>query len=133
MMSLRGAFSATKQSPVKRHESYRAKIATPPNVQVRAARNDIRRRGRWKRQVKLEHLKQERSRLNTLYSNVYTRMAEALRDNTYPIEMLSEINIMMPKEIGGMFWSFARQSKKPQTDRAKRDLLFSVAMETKNL
>ncbi len=58
-------------------------------------------------------------------------MAEALRDNTYPIEMLSEINIMMPKEIGGMFWSFALSSKKPQADRAKRDLLFSVAMETK--
>ena len=40
-MSLRGAFVATKQSHVMWNNSYQAEIATPPQKQVRAARNDM--------------------------------------------------------------------------------------------
>jgi hypothetical protein len=54
---------------------------------------------RWKREAKLEYLKSERSRLEKLYTGTLEKFAEAMAKNSYPSPMMSDIYVLMPKNV----------------------------------
>ena len=84
---------------------------------------------RWKRQAKLEFLKQERTRLTQLYSELYEELSAALNDNNYPIDMATSIQIFLSDEINKEFWSLMKKNKKDRVD--KQTTLFNISAEMK--
>ncbi len=84
---------------------------------------------RWKRQAKLEFLKQERSQLTNLYSEIYKNLSVALDKNAYPIDLATNIEIFLPKEINEEFWKLMEKNKKGETN--KRTILYNVSADMK--
>ena len=67
---------------------------------------------RWKRQAKLEYLKQERQRFNDLYTKTYEKLSRAISENKYSVDLATTVDILMSKEISEYFWGFIRAEKK---------------------
>ncbi len=68
---------------------------------------------RWKKDAKLEYLKSERRRLEQLYSETMESLSEAMGKNQYSTKILSDIMILMPKNISDEFHSWMKKGEDP--------------------
>jgi hypothetical protein len=84
---------------------------------------------RWKREVMLEHLKSERKRMEQLFRETYDKLPDAMANNSYPIHMLPEIMISMPKIVSERFHSWMGDKNKDES-KAKEALL-DISIEMK--
>jgi hypothetical protein len=84
---------------------------------------------RWKKEAKLEYLKSERRRLEQLFSETLENLADGMDKNSYPTKMLSDILILMPKNISDRFNLWMDEKDK---DASKgRFALFDISLEMK--
>ena len=60
----------------------------------------------WKREAKLNHLKAERARLESLSKKTLARLTKAMAENSYPSDMTADIITFMPEEVITRFNTF---------------------------
>ena len=81
---------------------------------------------RWKRETKLEYLKAERQRLEKIYVEMHNRLARAMAEGNYPIDMIADIQVLMPKEIGDKFEEWVL--KGDQTPKVGKEKLLDISI-----
>jgi gas vesicle protein len=79
---------------------------------------------RWKREMKIEYLKEERRRLEKLYSETLEGLGEAMAKNSYPSQMTSDILILMPKSVSSIFndWMKVEDKSKSKGQQTYMDI-----------
>ena len=60
----------------------------------------------WKQETKLNHLKSERTRLESLSEKTLAKLAKAMSENAYPSDMTADIITFMPEEVIKRFDKF---------------------------
>jgi len=81
---------------------------------------------RWKRETKLEYLKSERQRLEKIYVEMHNKLSEAMAEDSYPIDMISDIHVLMPKEISDKFREWMAADN--HTPEAGRNTLLDISI-----
>ncbi len=84
---------------------------------------------RWKREAKLEQLRSERKRLETLYNKALKELPKALAEHTWPTDIVSDILILMPKEVTECIRSFVKD--KDKTESKCRDAYTNITFTMK--
>jgi hypothetical protein len=84
---------------------------------------------RWKVEKNLEYLKSERKRLENLFSETLEKIDKAMRTNSYPSEMTSDILILMPKEVSDIFNDW--MADPDQTHLKGKHTYMNIAVEMK--
>lgn len=84
---------------------------------------------RWKHETKLAHLREERRRLEQMYSNTLTKLGDAMANNSYPSDMMSDILILMPKDIGERFEAWMAEKDKDPAKGKHAYMDICVAMK----
>jgi hypothetical protein len=84
---------------------------------------------RWNLETKLEYFKGERKRLENLYSQTLERLNEAMRNNSYPSQMTSDILILMPKVVSDIFNDWMADPE--QTHLKGKHTYMNIAVEMK--
>ncbi len=74
---------------------------------------------RWKRETKLEYLKAERQRLEKIYVQMHNKLAKAMAESHYPIDMIADIEVLMPKEISDKFREWMRVDQSLEVGKQK--------------
>ncbi len=67
---------------------------------------------RWKFEARLSELKSERQRFEQLYEKNLPLFREGAEGNSYSSDMMSDILVLMPKEIGDMFLAYMEDTDK---------------------
>jgi len=84
---------------------------------------------RWKRESKLEYLKAERSRLENLFTENLEKFAEAMKNNNYPSQVMSDIYILMPRIVTDEVDKW--MSEKDKTELKGKHAYLSISVEMK--
>ena len=84
---------------------------------------------RWKQEAKLAHLREERRRLEQMYSNTLTKLSDAMTKNSYPSDMMSDILILIPKDVGVRFEAWMAEKDKDSTKGKHAYMDICVAMK----
>lgn len=84
---------------------------------------------RWKQETKLAHLREERKRLEQMYSNTLAKLSDAMAKNRYPSDMMSDILILMPKDVGERFEAWMAEKYKDSTKGKHAYMDICVAMK----
>ena len=84
---------------------------------------------RWKRESKLEYLKAERSRLENLFTENLEKFAEAMKNNSYPSHVMSDIYILMPRNVADEVDKW--MSEKDKTELKAKHAYLSISVEMK--
>ena len=69
---------------------------------------------RWKFEAKLTHLKAERERFERLYESNLALFSDGLMKDSYSSNMIADLTILMPKEIGEAFLKFMEEEEKSE-------------------
>ena len=77
---------------------------------------------RWKKEKKIEHLRLERDRLDTLFGVIFAKLFVSFREDRIDPEMLGDIVNRCPKEV---FDSFLSLTHKWVSEPENRDKNFS--------
>jgi hypothetical protein len=51
----------------------------------------------------LEHLKGERQKREKMYTDTLNRLSQAMADKSYPLDMIADMMVLMPKDIFDRF------------------------------
>jgi hypothetical protein len=70
---------------------------------------------RWKFEALLSELKSERQRLEQLYERNLQLFGEGAANSSYSSNMMSDILVLMPREIGDMFQTHIEDKDKSKT------------------
>lgn len=84
---------------------------------------------RWKTERRLEHLREERVRLEQLVTGVLSKLGDAMAKNSYPSTMTSDIFALMPKAVSDRFRIWMEEKDKDELKG--KHALFDMALEMK--
>jgi gas vesicle protein len=84
---------------------------------------------RWKRNAKLDYLKSERSRLEQLFNKTLKSLSSEMGENSYSSDTISDIILLMPKEISDRYSKFLDEKKKTVASRKLVYMELTVAMK----
>lgn len=85
---------------------------------------------RWSREKRLEHLRKERDRLEMLFREALADLSRAMEQNSYPIQMLADMNVLMPRSVMQRFNEWMEKSDKTDQDRKEAFLEISIEMKS---
>ncbi len=85
---------------------------------------------RWAREKTLEYLRSERQRLEALFRETLAELSDAMDRNSYPIQMLADMGVMMPKAVSQRFNSWMEKPDKTVQDRKEAFLEISIEMKS---
>jgi|GEM_PF-754845 len=74
---------------------------------------------RWQRQLKLEQLRFERQRLEKIFRVNLERLSKAIKENSYPSDMIMDFILTMPKDVSSKFKGFLANPNKTDTTGKK--------------
>ena len=83
-----------------------------------------------KREMKIDYLKSERTRLEKLYSETLERLGNGMVENAYSSQMASDIWILMPKSISAIYNDWIKEPDK--TVEKGRFVYMDIALEMKS-
>lgn len=86
---------------------------------------------RRRRELKLEHLRAERRRLETLFAENPQKLSEGMANDVYHTQMIADISVFMPKVIGDLFEEWMR--REPKDKQAARVAYLNICMEMKKV
>ena len=84
---------------------------------------------RWERETKLSHLREERNRLEQIYSETLTKLSDAMKKSSYPSDMISDILILMPKDVSELFETWMTEEDHDSTKAKHTYMNICVAMK----
>lgn len=87
---------------------------------------------RWKRDSALEQLRIERDRLERSFRYNLTDLFRAMRENSFPSEMITEFTLTMPKEVAVRFREFMADPDKNDV-KCRKAYMEIVALMKKSL
>lgn len=58
---------------------------------------------RWRKETKINHLRQKRDKLETLFEKTLDKLSTAISENSYPSDMMSDFDFIFPKEVSEKF------------------------------
>ena len=85
---------------------------------------------RWRLKLKLKHLKAERARLEKSFGDNLQSFGEAMTNNSYPSNMISDITILMPRSVADKFLAIMDEGDK--TEERMRHCYLELAIEMKS-
>lgn len=86
---------------------------------------------RRRRELKLEHLRAERCRLETLFAENLQKLSEGMVNDSYHAQMIADVSVFMPKVIGDLFEEW--MSRKPKDDQAAKIAYLNICVEMKKV
>lgn len=84
---------------------------------------------RWKRETKLAHLREERRRLEQMYTDTLAKLGKAMAENSYPSDVMADILVLMPKDVGEHFEAWMDDKNKDDTKGKHAYMNICVAMK----
>lgn len=67
---------------------------------------------RWRYEKRLERLKEERQRREKMYTDTLNKLSQAMAEESYPLDMISDMMILMPKDIFDRFQQWIDEKEK---------------------
>ena len=86
---------------------------------------------RWKREAKLEYLKSERVRLESMFERTLEQFADGTKTNSYSSNMGSDIMVLMPSEVSERYFDFMKD--KDKTELKCKHAYMDLAVEMKKV
>lgn len=86
---------------------------------------------RWQRQLKLEQLRFERTRLEKIFRENLKRFSKAISENSYPSDMIMDFILTMPEEVSTKFKQFLADPNK--TDQKCKKAYINVVSSMKKI
>ena len=83
---------------------------------------------RWRQEKRLMYLQSERQRMEHLFAATYEKLGTAMANNSYPIDMLADLGVLMPKEVNKRFHEWMEKSPKDEADARVALLEISLSM-----
>ncbi|MGD8993079.1 MAG: hypothetical protein PVI00_16600 [Desulfobacterales bacterium] len=84
---------------------------------------------RWQQQLTLEQLRFERQRLERIFRGNLKRLSKAIRENSYPSDMIMDFILTMPKDVSSKFKGFLANPNK--TNAASKKVCVDVVLSMK--
>ena len=75
-----------------------------------------------------EYYKNERDRLEKLFSDIREKLIKGMSEETYSIEMIASILARCPEKVSWAFNEMMKQENKTAEDYRNHNLIISVAM-----
>ena len=85
---------------------------------------------RWRLELKINHLKTERARLEKLFEENLPLFGAAMTNNAYPSSMIADITILMPRNVADKFLAFMDEGD--MTVQRQRHCYLDLAIEMKS-
>lgn len=58
---------------------------------------------RWRREARIEYLRGERQRRESIYKDAFHKLSKGVADGNYPMDTISDIMILMPQDVNDLF------------------------------
>jgi hypothetical protein len=84
---------------------------------------------RWRYEKKLERLKEERQRLEKKFEEILGKIVKGMTEDKFPIEMVSEMMVLMPKDVFDKFENWIKEEDKTPEKAKFLIMEISVAMK----
>ncbi len=84
---------------------------------------------RWKFEAKLNHLKSERGRFETLYERTVASLEERNDEEMLPIKMVADIIVLMPDDVRNAFDLYVNSDIKDASAKKVKYLELIAAMK----
>ncbi len=84
---------------------------------------------RWRREARLEYLKGERRRWESKYKETLNRLGQAMKEDNYPSDMITDFLVLMPKDVSDRFSEWMKPEKKSQEEGQHAYLAIALSMK----
>jgi uncharacterized protein YeeX (DUF496 family) len=82
---------------------------------------------RWKKEIRLNHLKERRARLEAKNNQLIEDLSKAIFEESWSAELTSQVTALMPKEAASRLDEYL--GSKDKSNEAKRFALHDIAFE----
>lgn len=69
---------------------------------------------RWHLELKVSHLRSERNRAEAMYERILSSFSKGAVKNSYSSNMVSDILVLCPAEVGDIFTNFMKENEKTE-------------------
>lgn len=84
---------------------------------------------RWRTELQISQLKEKRERLETICQRTLESLPDAMQKNSYPSDMMSDIDFLLPTEVSCIFNEMMERKDKADIDY--RHYYYKMAREMK--
>lgn len=82
---------------------------------------------KWKAELQIMHLKEKRQRLETVCQRVLDALPGAIAQNNYPIQIMSEIDFLLPESVSKAFNEMMKDKEKNTDDFKAKSHYYTIA------
>jgi hypothetical protein len=84
---------------------------------------------RWRTELRISHLKEKRERLELVCQRTLGALPGAIHNNSYPADMMSDIDFLLPAEVSRLFEEM--MSRKDKIGLDYKHFYYNIAREMK--